>query len=184
MNYKILGLGGAGRNILNHMISDFLDSDHCIYMDTHIQAVSLSKAPFFQLGPEICKGYPAVESRTGTLAAQYSGKEILSLIKNTDYLIIIAGMGGGCGTGASQIIAQIAKECCFKTVAIVTSPPKFQSAVQKKVAEEGIEKLRMILGNDLHVLPIKLAKLFELFIKSDQEVSSKVKDILISEKLI
>lgn len=141
---KVLGIGGAGNNAINRMITAGVKSADFIAINTDNQALIMSEAKEkVQIGKAITngKGAGAMPS-VGEQAALESQEDLMKVIKNTDLIFITAGMGGGTGTGAAPVIAKMAKDMGILTVAVVTKPFGFEGYKRMKNAEEGISKLR------------------------------------------
>ncbi|MBP7462647.1 MAG: cell division protein FtsZ [Candidatus Delongbacteria bacterium] len=141
---KVVGIGGAGGNAINRMIESGLQGVDFIAVNTDSQALERSLAPIkLQIGSKLTRGLGAGASpEVGYNAAEESREEIKNLLADTDMLFITAGMGGGTGTGAASVIAEIAKENHILTVGIVTRPFVFEGKVRTRNAEFGIEKLK------------------------------------------
>jgi cell division protein FtsZ len=140
---KVIGIGGGGGNAIDHMIADKIDGVEFICANTDVQALRTSKATvLMQLGEEITKGLGAgSDPEVGRLAAEESRDRIADILTGTDMVFFTAGMGGGTGTGAAPIFAEIAKELGILTVAVVTKPFGFEGKKRLQVAEEGIKNL-------------------------------------------
>ncbi|MDR0919200.1 MAG: cell division protein FtsZ [Oscillospiraceae bacterium] len=154
VDIKIIGVGGAGGNAVDCMIETGIDGVEYIAINTDRQALDKSQAPTtLQIGAKITKGRGAgtIPERAKEAAVE-SKEEIQALLKNTTMLFIAAGEGGGTGTGASPVIAEIAKEMGILIVAVVTLPFSFEGAVKKRQAEKGIEELRKYVDS-LIVIP-------------------------------
>ncbi|HHX49779.1 MAG TPA: cell division protein FtsZ [Clostridiales bacterium] len=144
-NIKVIGVGGCGNNAVNRMIFAKVNSAEFINANTDLQALNASKASLnIQLGPTVTKGLGAgSDPEIGARAAEESKEEIKDAIKDADMLFITAGMGGGTGTGAVPIIAQMAQEMGILTVAVVTKPfAKMEGERRMENANKGIEKLK------------------------------------------
>ncbi len=141
---KVFGVGGGGTNAVNRMITAGLRGVEFIAANTDLQALSTSLAEQkLQLGQEITKGLGAGSiPKMGRDAAEESREEITKNLKGTDMVFIAAGMGGGTGTGASSVIAEIAKSLGILTVAVVTKPFRFEGPIRMAQAEEGLDMLR------------------------------------------
>lgn len=142
---KVIGVGGGGGNAVNTMIdSGQIKGVEFISVNTDAQALLTSKAETkLQIGSNFTKGLGSgADPEIGRTAAEESYDKIKDLLFDTDMVFITAGMGGGTGTGASPIIAQIAKEVGALTVAVVTKPFAFEGVRRMSAAEEGIEGLR------------------------------------------
>ncbi len=141
---KVIGVGGGGGNAINRMIACGLKGVEFVALNTDGQALNRSQADHrVQLGAKLTRGLGAgAKPEVGEKAAEESRDEIASLIKGTDMLFVTAGMGGGTGTGAAPVVAQIAREEGILTVGIVTRPFLFEGRKRARQAEEGIAKLR------------------------------------------
>jgi len=141
---KAIGVGGGGGNMINHMISEGINSIDLIVANTDSQALDSSLAPFkMQLGINATRGLGAgMVPDKGREAALESFEDIKTMLEGSDIVFISAGLGGGTGTGAAPIIAQAAKEIGALTVSIVTSPFKFEGRKRTKLAKEGLEELK------------------------------------------
>ncbi|SFZ98336.1 Cell division protein FtsZ [hydrothermal vent metagenome] len=141
---KAIGVGGGGGNMINHMISEGINSIDLIVANTDSQALDTSSAPFkMQLGINATRGLGAgMVPEKGREAALESFEDIKTMLEGSDIVFISAGLGGGTGTGAAPIIAQAAKEIGALTVSIVTSPFKFEGRKRTKLAKEGLEELK------------------------------------------
>jgi cell division protein FtsZ len=140
---KVIGVGGGGGNAVENMIAENISGVEFICANTDIQALNNSSAKLtIQLGEEITKGLGAgADPSVGRKAAEESREHIRELLNETDMVFITAGMGGGTGTGAAPIFAEIAKELGILTVAIVTKPFIFEGKKRMLVADEGIRNL-------------------------------------------
>ena len=142
---KVLGIGGGGGNAVTSMIdSGAISGVEFIAINTDAQVLLSNKAPTkLQIGEKITKGLGVGgDADIGLQAAEESIEKIKELLIDSDMVFITAGMGGGTGTGASSVVAKIAKETGALTVAIVTKPFHFEGTRRTVVAEDGIEKLR------------------------------------------
>jgi cell division protein FtsZ len=144
---KVVGCGGGGNNAVNRMIAAGLRGVEFIAINTDKQALFLSKANTkIQIGDKLTKGLGAgANPEIGEKAANESKDEIAQAIKGADMVFVTAGMGGGTGTGAAPVVAQIAKEMGILTVAVVTKPFMFESRTRMQHAERGIENLKSIV---------------------------------------
>jgi len=141
---KVIGVGGGGGNAVNSMVeSKQIDGVEFIAVNTDAQALLTSKADTkLQIGSNFTRGLGAgADPEVGRTAAEESREKIKDLLFDTDMVFITAGMGGGTGTGASPIIAEIAKEVGALTVSVVTKPFAFEGIRRMQTAEEGIEIL-------------------------------------------
>ena len=141
---KVLGAGGGGSNAVNRMIEDEVEHVDFIIVDTNALSAQKSKAKnIIQIGENEAKGIGAgANPEVGEKSARENAEEIESKIINTDLLFLTAGMGGGTGTGALPVIAEMAKNMNILTIGIVTKPFKFEGRSRLLKAEEGIRKLR------------------------------------------
>ena len=143
-NIKVIGVGGAGGNAVNRMIADSLQGVEFWVVNTDLQALNISLAEHrLQIGEKLTKGLGGgAQPAVGGQAAKESKDDIEAAIEGADMVFITAGMGGGTGTGAAPVVANIAKEKGALTVAVVTKPFGFEGPIRAKQAEEGLENLR------------------------------------------
>lgn len=142
---KVLGVGGGGGNAVSSMIdSGQINGVEFIAVNTDAQALLPSKAETkLQIGQNFTKGLGSgADPEVGRTAAEESKEKIKDILFDSDMVFITAGMGGGTGTGASPVIAELAKESGALTVAVVTKPFAFEGAQRMRTAEEGIEELK------------------------------------------
>ncbi len=141
---KVIGIGGAGCNAINTMITSGLARVDFIASNTDLQALDRSLAPYkIQLGPERTRGLGAgAKPEIGRDAALESKEHIRECLEGADMVFVTAGMGGGTGTGAAPIVASIAREMGILTVGVVTKPFQYEGQRRHKHAEEGIRDLR------------------------------------------
>ena len=141
---KVVGVGGGGGNAVNRMIANGLKKVSFVALNTDVQALQRSNAQTrIAIGKELTGGLGAGgQPEVGKKAAQESKEEIKKELENADMVFITAGMGGGTGTGAAAVVAEIAKSCNALTVAVVTTPFTFEGKKKLSLAEQGIEKLR------------------------------------------
>ena len=140
----VIGIGGGGNNAVNRMIDEQIAGVEFIAINTDKQALQLSKAPtLMQIGDKITKGLGAgAKPEVGEKAAEESAEEISAALKGADMVFVTCGMGGGTGTGATPVVARIAKEMGALTVGVVTKPFRFESKTRMNNALQGIEKLK------------------------------------------
>ena len=140
---KVIGVGGGGGNAVMSMLESKIHGVEFILANTDSQALrDVKGATMIQIGSEITKGLGAgADPEKGRQAALEAKEELSSAIEGADMLFIAAGMGGGTGTGAASVIAQIARDAGILTVAVVTKPYKFEGAKRMLHAEQGIEAL-------------------------------------------
>ncbi|NLV57223.1 MAG: cell division protein FtsZ [Clostridiales bacterium] len=141
---KVIGCGGAGNNAVNRMVDAGLKGVEFIAINTDRQALSLSKASTtIQIGEKLTKGLGAgAVPDIGRRAAEESREEIAQAIKGADLVFVTAGMGGGTGTGAAPIVAEIARDLNCLTIAVVTKPFQFEGKQRMKNAEMGVIDLK------------------------------------------
>jgi len=140
---KVFGVGGAGTNAVNRMISCGVAGVHFVALNTDAQALSLSSAPTrLQLGGDLTKGLGAGgDPEVGQRAAEESVKAIEAELEHVDMVFITAGMGGGTGTGAAPVVAEIARNLGILTVGVVTKPFLFEGPQRRRRADEGAARL-------------------------------------------
>jgi cell division protein FtsZ len=183
---KVIGVGGGGGNAVNHMMRSNIEGVEFICANTDAQALkNVGAQRVLQLGSGVTKGLGAgTNPEIGRQAAMEDRERIHEILEGADMVFIATGMGGGTGTGAAPIIAQVAKEMGILTVAIVTRPFPFEGKKRMQVADEGIrllseavdslitipnEKLLTILGKD--------ASLLSAFAKADDVLAGAVRGI-------
>jgi cell division protein FtsZ len=185
---KVIGVGGGGNNAVNYMLNNQIEGVEFICANTDSQVlheITSKGAHVIQLGAKVTKGLGAGTSPdVGRMAALEDRDRIAEVLRGTDMVFITTGMGGGTGTGAAPVIAQIAKELGILTVAVVTRPFPFEGKRRMKQADEGIrvlaehvdslitipnEKLMTLLGND--------APLMTAFAKADDVLCGAVRGI-------
>ncbi len=142
-NIKVIGVGGGGGNAVNRMVEYGLEGAEFIAVNTDKQALYLNHAPNkIQIGEKLTKGLGSgANPEIGRKAAEESKDELENAIKGADLVFIAAGLGGGTGTGAAPVVAQIAKECGALTVGFVTMPFWFEGAPRKHTAETGFREM-------------------------------------------
>lgn len=141
---KVVGVGGGGGNAVNRMIEVGLQGVEFIAMNTDAQVLEISKAPIkLQIGCNVARGLGVGgDPHLGRSAAEESRAEMEQLLEGADLVFITAGLGGGTGTGAAPVLAEIARALGALTVAVVTKPFRFEGPRRQRVAEEGAEQLR------------------------------------------
>jgi len=141
---KVIGLGGGGSNAVDNMVGQRMEGAEFVAANTDARALSRSVAPLrLAIGDKLTKGLGVGgDHKLGMMAAQESCDELTKAIQGADILFITAGMGGGTGTGAAPVVAEIARELGILTVAVVTRPFSFEGTQRAKVAEEGIAMLK------------------------------------------
>jgi cell division protein FtsZ len=140
---KVVGVGGGGGNAVEHMVAENIDGVEFICANTDAQALKNSNAKILiQLGDELTKGLGAgANPQIGREAAEEDREHIKTVLQGADMVFITAGMGGGTGTGAAPVFAEIAKELGILTVAVVTKPFSFEGKQRALAADEGIRRL-------------------------------------------
>lgn len=170
-NIVVVGVGGGGNNAVNNMMRAEIKSATFVVMNTDLQALNMSLVPphcKIQLGQNMTGGLGAgSDPEIGRKAAEESRDRIKGALKGIDLLFITAGMGGGTGTGAAPVIAEIAKSMGILTVAVVTKPFNFEGAQRMRNAEEGIKNLKNFVDT---LLVIPNQKLIEVL---DKNISFK-----------
>jgi len=143
-NIKVLGVGGGGCNAVDRMIRSHIPAVTFVTCNTDAQALANSEAPVrLRMGEKLTKGLGVGGDPTrGERAADESREELYDLLRGTEMAFVTAGMGGGTGTGAAPVVAEIAKECGALTIGIVTKPFAWEGARRMRQAEEGIARLR------------------------------------------
>lgn len=142
-NIKVIGVGGGGSNAVNRMIEAGIQGVEFIAMNTDRQVLDLSEAPKkVQLGANLTRGLGAGGNpEIGKSAAEESRNDVRKVLEGADMVFITAGMGGGTGTGAAPVVADLAREAGALTVAVVTRPFEFEGPRRKRLAETGITSL-------------------------------------------
>ncbi len=163
---KVLGLGGAGCNTINHLMEMELPGIECIAANTDMQVLDQSKAPKrIQLGPVLTRGLGSGgDPKIGEKSAEESYNDLNSALEGADLVFLTAGMGGGTGTGATPVAAQLARSLGSLVISIVSTPFAFESGKRQANAREGIALLRfnsdtlIIVPNDrlLQIAPVDL----------------------------
>ena len=183
---KVIGVGGGGGNAVNHMVKSNIEGVEFICANTDAQALkNIGARTILQLGTGVTKGLGAgANPEVGRQAALEDRERIAEVPQGTNMVFITTGMGGGTGTGAAPIIAEVAKEMGILTVAVVTRPFPFEGRKRMQIADEGIrmlsesvdslitipnEKLLTILGKD--------ASLLSAFAKADDVLAGAVRGI-------
>jgi cell division protein FtsZ len=140
---KVIGVGGGGGNAVDHMVESHIDGVQFVCANTDAQALRrLNVETKVQLGVELTKGLGAgTKPEVGKMAAEENKEHLKEVIEGADMVFLTAGMGGGTGTGAISVIAEVAKELGVLTVAVVTKPFDFEGKKKKAVAEAGISEL-------------------------------------------
>lgn len=160
-NIKVVGIGGGGNNAVNRMINANITSAQFVAINTDKQALLMSKADLrLQIGEKLTRGLGAgADPEIGQKAAEESKASISEMLKDSDLVFITAGMGGGTGTGAAPVVAQIAKEMGILTIAVVTKPFNFEGRKRMENAENGLESLKKYVDTLVVIPNDKLLKL-------------------------
>jgi cell division protein FtsZ len=183
---KVIGVGGAGGNAINNMIRSGLQGVKFIAANTDAQALENSQADTrIQLGDHITEGLGAgANPQIGRDAALETAEQIRKALGDSHMVFITAGLGGGTGTGATPVIAEICREMGALTVAVVTRPFSFEGKKRALIAEKGLAELKKVVDtaitipNDrLRALASKKATLMEMFMKADEILLHAVKGI-------
>lgn len=182
----VIGVGGAGGNAINNMIDSKLQGVKFIAANTDSQALDISKASLrMQIGEKLTQGLGAgADPQIGRDAALENSEAIKKILEGSHMVFITAGFGGGTGTGAAPVIAELCKEIDALTVAVVTKPFSFEGQKRAKQADEGINSLKKVadtvitIPNDrLRGLASKNAKMTDMFKKADEILLHSVKGI-------
>jgi cell division protein FtsZ len=182
----VIGVGGAGGNAINNMIESKLQGVKFIAANTDAQALEVSKATVkLQIGEQLTQGLGAgANPQIGREAALENAETIKNALEGSHMVFITAGFGGGTGTGAAPVIAELCKEIDVLTVAVVTKPFSFEGRKRAKQAEDGIEFLKktadtvITIPNDrLRGLASKNARMIDMFKKADEVLLHSVKGI-------
>lgn len=185
-NIKVVGVGGGGGNALNNMIEHRLRGVDFIVANTDSQAIAHSSADTkIQLGTDLTRGLGAgANPQVGRDAAESEREHLREFFQDTDMVFITAGMGGGTGTGAAPIIAEVASEMGVLTVAVVTKPFNFEGKRRMRQAEAGIEEMRKHVDTLITIPNQKLigavgknTSMLEAFRKADDVLLQAVKGI-------
>ena len=182
----VVGVGGAGNNAVNRMIDENISGVEFIGINTDSQALQLCKAPTaIQIGEKLTKGLGAgAQPEIGEKAAEENVEELTQAIKGADMVFVTCGMGGGTGTGAAPVVAEIAKEMGILTVGVVTKPFIFEGKPRMNNALNGIERLKenvdtlIIIPNDkLLQICDKRTSIKDAFCKADEVLQQGVQGI-------
>ena len=160
VNIKVIGVGGGGNNVVNRMVHTGTKGVDFIAVNTDKQALAVSAATYkIQIGEKLTNGQGAGSNpEVGRKSAEENRTQISKALEDADMVFITAGMGGGTGTGAAPIVADIAKEMGILTVGVVTKPFRFEGMRRMKQAEGGIEELRCKVDS-LVIIPNERLKL-------------------------
>jgi cell division protein FtsZ len=196
LSILVIGIGGAGGNAVNNMITSGLEGVEFLIVNTDANALELSPVSNkIQIGAEITRGLGSgMRTDIGEAAAKENLEEILSYIDNADMVFLIAGMGGGTGTGATSVIGQAALERGILTIGCITEPFDFEGERRRKIADEGIERiftsvdtLIRIPNQNLFRVATEKATMADAFAMADQVLCSTVQmmtDLMVVPGLI
>jgi len=183
---KVVGVGGGGVNAVNRMIEEGIQGVEFIGINTDAQALMLSKAPTrVRIGEKLTRGLGSGGNpETGRKAAEESAEDLYNVLKGADMVFITAGLGGGTGTGAAPIVAQIAREVGALTIGVVTRPFTFEGNKRMQSAETGMENLKsqsdtlIVIPNDrLLQLADKKSSLQDAFRMADEVLHQGIQGI-------
>jgi cell division protein FtsZ len=183
---KVIGVGGGGSNAVNRMIENNVQGVEFITVNTDAQALHFAKSEHkLQIGDKLTRGLGAgANPEVGKKAAEESRELIMNTLRGADMVFVTAGMGGGTGTGAAPVIAEIAKECGALTVGVVTRPFTFEGRKRAMQAEQGIASLKekvdtlIVIPNDrLLEIVDKKTPMLEAFSQADNVLRQGVQGI-------
>jgi len=183
---KVIGVGGGGGNAINRMIKESIQGVEFIAVNTDAQALFFSEAPYqIRIGDKLTKGLGAGgDPQIGADAAKESEEELRKAVTDSDMVFITAGIGGGTGTGASPLIAQLARETGALTIGVVTKPFTFEGSRRREAAEQGLAELKervdtlIVIPNDrLLELVDKKASMQEAFTIADDVLRQGIQGI-------
>ena len=192
----VIGVGGAGGNVINNMIAAGLNHVKFVVANTDMQALAVAKAELrIQLGTSLTEGLGAgSDPEIGEAAAEEAAEEIRAALAGSHMVFIAAGMGGGTGTGAAYVVAREAREFDILTVAVVTKPFQFEGAKRLRNAEAGIAELRkyadtllVIPNENLFRVATDKTTFADAFVMADQVMYSgivTIADLIVKEGLI
>ena len=186
---KIIGIGGAGLNMINAVIDSGFDPENAVYIDTSRNAACAAKTDnFLELGVNIFNGCGSGKNQNGArVAAELAESEILEAMKGADTVILLAGLAGGTGGGAIPFIASLALDYIgAKTIAIVTTPANIMTPIGAVEGEKSQERAKKALANlrgvldeeNIHVIPTAKGTLATMYDNTDKLVAERVKEIL------
>ena len=193
---KVIGVGGGGGNAVNRMVAAGIKSAQFVSINTDKQALLMSQATHrIQIGEKLTRGLGAgADPEIGFKAAEESKQVVTEMLKGCDLAFITAGMGGGTGTGAAPVVAQIAREMGILTIAVVTKPFNFEGKRRMENAEKGIDSLKkyvdtlVVIPNDklLKIVP-KGTPIVEAFRCADDVLRQGIQgisDLIVTPSLI
>ncbi len=182
----VVGVGGAGNNAVNRMINSGITGIEFVCVNTDKQQLRNCKSQqTIQIGEKLTRGLGAgADPEKGEKAAEESREELADVVRNVDMVVVTCGMGGGTGTGAAPVVAQLAKEMGILTVGIVTKPFKFEGTRRMENALNGIERLRhnvdtlIVIPNDRLLSVVdKHTKMSEALERADEVLKQSVQGI-------
>ena len=182
----VIGVGGAGNNAVNRMVEENVSGVEFVGVNTDKQALILCKAPqVVQIGEKLTKGLGCgADPNKGEKAAEENAEDLANIIKGADMVFITCGMGGGTGTGAAPVVAQLAKEMGILTVGVVTRPFTFEGRTRAENAANGIERLKenvdtlIVIPNDkLLQIVDRRTSMPEALKKADEVLQQAVRGI-------
>ncbi len=183
---KVVGVGGGGTNAVNRMIEEGIQGVDFVAVNTDAQALALAKAPIkVRIGEKLTRGLGAGGNpEVGRKSAEETAEELYNVLKGSDMVFVTAGLGGGTGTGAAPIVAQIAKEVGSLTIGVVTRPFTFEGARRMQAAETGMDNLKehadtlIVIPNDrLLQIVDKKASLNDAFRMADDVLRQGIQGI-------
>ena len=183
---KVVGIGGGGGNAINRMILSKVQGVEFISINTDVQVLQMNLAPLkIQIGAKITRGLGSgAVPEIGKKAAEEDRDRIADALAGADMIFLTAGMGGGTGTGASPVIAEIAKAANALTVAVVTKPFDFEAPTKARIAEEGVNQLKdkvdtliTIPNEKLFAIANNETPFFETFVLADEVLKNAVAGI-------
>jgi cell division protein FtsZ len=160
---KVIGVGGSGSNTVSRMAKFQIQEIELLAINTDAQALHFSKADKkILIGKDVTKGLgTGMDADLGEKAAEESNQEIIDNLKGADMVFITCGLGGGTGSGASPIVAEISKGLGILTIAVVTTPFSFEGSERKKIAEQALKNLRDKVDSLLVISNDKLLKIID-----------------------
>lgn len=193
---KVIGIGGSGSNAISRMAEYRIAGVDLVAINTDVQNLKSIDADLkIQIGKKITQGIgTGMNSKLGKAAAQESKEEISEVLKNSDMIFITCGLGGGTGTGAAPVVAEIAKNSGALTVAVVTEPFHFEGSQRKRIAKKGLKELRrkidtlLVIPNDkLLGLKNRDVTLIDAFQTCDEvlrEAVQGISDLIVKQGII
>ncbi|RYY79841.1 MAG: cell division protein FtsZ [Moraxellaceae bacterium] len=183
--FTVFGVGGGGGNAVQHMVESEISGVKFVCANTDKQALDRMKAPFnVQLGQQSTRGLGAgANPEVGRTSAEEARDQIRDQLEGTDMVFVTAGMGGGTGTGAAPVVAEVAKEMGILTVGVVTTPFTFEGRKRQKSAEKGIDELEKHVDSLIIIPNQKLLSVYgdismkEAFKKADDVLLNAVRSI-------